>query len=77
MRCAILSCESATGDVTLKRTDITDRLQVFTNTGDVKIEDSDAVIINIETDTGDVRVPKAWQKKDYLIETDTGKIRLE
>lgn len=77
VNCTTFTCKSATGDVTLKDFQIADYLQVFTNTGDVKIEDSDAVVINIETDTGDVDVPKAWQKKDYLIETDTGKIRFE
>ena len=77
MRCANLTCESTTGDVTLNELKVTVCLQVFTNTGDVKIQDSDAVVINIETNTGDVDVPKAWQKKDYLIETDTGKIRFE
>ncbi len=77
VNCTTFTCKSATGDVTLKDFQIADYLQVFTNTGDVKIENSDAVIINIETNTGDVDVPKAWQKKDYLIETDTGKIRFE
>lgn len=77
VNCTTFTCKSATGDVTLKEFQIADYLQVFTNTGDVKIEDSDAVVINIETNTGDVDVPKAWQKKDYLIETDTGKIRFE
>lgn len=77
VNCTTFTCKSATGDVTLKNFQIADYLQVFTNTGDVKIQDSDAVVINIETATGDVDVPKAWQKKDYLIETDTGKIRFE
>ena len=77
MCCTTFTCESTTGDVTLKDFQIADYLQVFTNTGDVKIQDSDAVRINIETDTGDVRVPKAWKQKDYRIETDTGKLRFE
>ena len=31
-----------------------DYLQIFTDTGDVEIEGSDAGTVNIETDTGDV-----------------------
>lgn len=77
VNCTTFTCKSDTGDVTLKDFQIADYLQVFTSTGDVKIQDSDAVRINIETETGDVRVPKAWQTKDYRIETDTGKIRFE
>lgn len=54
VNCEVLSCESDTGDVVLRDV-LADRLlQVRADTGDVRIEDSDAGSVDIETNTGDV-----------------------
>ena len=63
--CKILTCESDTGDTSLEWVKAEEYLQVFTNTGDVEIEESDAGSVNIETNTGDVEghflTPKWFQ----------------
>ena len=50
----MFTCQTETGDVELKDVVAENYLQVFTDTGDVSIERSDAGNVNIETDSGDV-----------------------
>ena len=64
-----------TGDIKLEGIQAQTYLQAFADTGDITIRNSDAPEVNIETDTGDVIVPAAWEFQ--RIETDTGKIKYE
>lgn len=71
--CTLLTSESETGDVTLQNVLVDDYLQVFTDTGDVLIQNSDAGAVNIETDTGDVSghfLTSKW----FQVYSDTGDI---
>lgn len=75
--CQTLTCNSSTGSAELQWVTAEEYLQVFTTTGDVDIGNGDAGAVNIETDTGDVRLPADWEAKDFRIETDTGDIRFK
>ena len=52
-------------------------MKVETDTGNIKIEESDAISVDIESDTGSIRLPAAWKDRNGRIETDTGSIRYE
>ena len=71
----VFTVNGETGDVEVENVQALDYLQVFTDTGDIEIENSDAPDINIESSTGDISVPVAWQFQ--RIETGTGKIKYE
>lgn len=71
----LLTCESETGDVMLHNVVAEDHLQIFTDTGDVLIENSDAGTVNIETDTGDVSGNFLTSKR-FQAHSDTGKVRV-
>ena len=65
----------STGDVKLEKVHAREYLQVFTTTGEVEVTDSTAATVNIQTTTGAVTVPAAWEFQ--RIETTTGDIRFE
>ena len=65
----------STGDVKLKNVKAEEYLQVFTTTGEVEVTDSTADTVNIQTTTGAVTVPAAWEFQ--RIETTTGNIHFE
>lgn len=71
----IFSFNGSTGGVELDGIRARDYLQVFTSTGDIDIENSDAPTVNIESSTGDIEVPAAW--KFQRIETNTGDIKFK
>ena len=71
----IFTSNGSTGDVELENVQAEEYLQVFTSTGDIEIEKSDAPNVNIKTSTGDIEVPAPWQFQ--RIETDTGNIRFK
>lgn len=71
----IFTINGNTCDVELENVQAQDYLQVFTDTGDIDITNSEALNVNIETDTGDITVPKDWEFQ--RIETDTGSIKFE
>lgn len=71
----MFTCQTETGDVELEGIQAQTYLQAFADTGDITIRNSDTPEANIETDTGDVIVPAAWEFQ--RIETDTGSIHFE
>ncbi len=71
----MFTCSTNTGDVKMESVQAEDYLQVFTDTGDIRVTNSDAPDVNIETDTGDITVPAAWEFQ--RIETNTGDIRFK
>lgn len=71
----IFSFNGETGHVELENVQAEEYLQVFTSTGDIDVENSNAETVNIATSTGDIKIPSAWQFQ--RIETGTGDIHFE
>lgn len=69
----IFTVNGGTGDVEVENVQAKEYLQVFATTGDIDISNSDAPTVNIETDTGDITVPAAWEFQ--RIETGTGQVK--
>lgn len=72
---SIFTVNGGTGDVEAENVQAEEYLQVFTDTGDIDVANSDAPTVNIATDTGDITIPKDWEFQ--RIETCTGKIEFE
>ena len=70
--CKSLVSDGDTGDIYLKNVIATDRLEIERDTGDVRLDGSDAGEIFIETDTGDV-TGTLLSSKVFIVETDTGR----
>lgn len=71
----VFSFNGSTGEVELDGVRARDYLQVFTSTGDITVRNCMTETANIETGTGNITVPAAWEFQ--RIETDTGKITFE
>ena len=73
--CENLIVEGNTGDVILKDVVASEKFLIETDTGDVKLEKSDAKEISIETDTGDIK-GTLLTGKIFVAESDTGRINV-
>jgi len=71
--CKKLTSRGNTGDISLKNVIATERFSIERDTGDVKLEKSDAAEIFIKTDTGNVTGTLLSDKK-FIVETDTGHV---
>ena len=71
----IFTVNGGSGDMEVENVQAEEYLQVFTDTGDIDITNSESLNVNIATDTGDITVPKAWEFQ--RIETDTGKVKFQ
>jgi hypothetical protein len=71
--CKKLTSQGNTGDITLKNVIATERFSIERDTGNVKLEKSDAAEIFIETDAGNVTGTLLSDKK-FIVETDTGHV---
>ena len=72
-KCKNLNSSGDTGDLFLNGVVATEKLSVIRDTGDIKIDASDANEIFIETDTGDVK-GSLLTDKVVTTETDTGRV---
>lgn len=70
--CKSLISEGSTGDIFLKSVIASERFSIERDTGDVRLDASDAGKIFIETDTGDV-TGTLLSEKNFDVETDTGR----
>lgn len=70
-----LNANASTGHITLNNLIATQRFQIKTSTGDVKLNDCDASYIDIETSTGNVS-GTLLSYKTFEVKTSTGKINV-
>lgn len=70
-----LNAKASTGHITLNNLIATQRFQIKTSTGDVKLNDCDASYIDIETSTGYVKGTLLTYKL-FDVKTSTGKINV-
>lgn len=70
-----LNAKASTGHITLNNLIATQRFQIKTSTSDVKLNDSDASYIDIETSTGSVS-GTLLSYKTFEVKTSTGKINI-
>ena len=71
-----LKIECDTGDIQVKNAKIQERMQISTDTGDLRIQSLTAVALSIETDTGDIALKQTTVATTLAIETDTGDVTL-
>jgi DUF4097 and DUF4098 domain-containing protein YvlB len=67
--------QTETGDIKMKKVSVDENSYIFSDTGDITLEDFESQMISIVTSTGDVqgtlRSPKVFD-----IETSTGDVRV-
>ena len=73
IRCKSVVSKGNTGDISLINVIASESFSIERDTGDVKLEKSDAAEIFIEIDTGDVTGTLLSDKK-FVVETDTGHV---
>lgn len=73
--CQSLVSKGSTGNILLEGVIAKESISVERNTGNVKLEGSDAVDIQIKTSTGDVK-GTLLSEKVYIVETSTGDIKV-
>ena len=71
--CQSFVSEGNTGDMTLSRVAVGEKLSVTRSTGDVKFDSCDAGQIFVQTDTGDV-TGSLLTDKVFFAQTDTGRV---
>jgi DUF4097 and DUF4098 domain-containing protein YvlB len=65
----------STGNISLSNVIAAEGFSIERSTGDVKLDCSDAMTIDIETDTGDVE-GSVLTDKIFITRTDTGRVRV-
>ena len=75
VRCKTLTSEGSTGEITLDHVVAADTVSITRSTGDVEFRESDAAVILVQTDAGDV-TGSLLTEKVFLTETDTGDVEV-
>ena len=75
INCKNLNANGSSGDIYINNLVAEESIKIKNSTGNVKIDNSDATGINIETTTGNVK-GRLYTDKIFLPKTSTGKVEV-
>ena len=73
--CKSVISSGSTGDILLNNVVATEKFSIERSTGDIKFDGSDAALIFVKTDTGDV-TGRLLTDKVFVTQTDTGSVNV-
>lgn len=73
LKCSGFNSEGSTGDISLHQVVADQRITIERHTGDVVFDSSDAPVLRVKTDTGDV-TGTLLSGKQFITQTDTGSV---